>query len=696
MNDEIQSYHEELLRDVEARASAAGILAPEAFLEIAGGLVGESEGVEITGAYHESGDGAQRLRIDGHGGPPDENGGELWLVVCDFSPASDVETFDRQEAARLLNPLLRFVKKAREARFRDELNETSPGYQAAELITSHWSAMAKIRLVLLSNRRFASRSDNAQLSSDLVTDKPLVQSILDIARLADLGRKGREDLVVALDEFGGPLPALPASAIGDRLRSYLTVIPGKQLADIYDRWGERLLEGNVRSFLQARAKTNKGMAKTIREQPSLFFPYNNGISATASAVTTTESARGTEIATIYDLQIVNGAQTTGTIHASRRSAELQLAEVYVQMKLTVVPKDLADGKDGKEGLVAKISEFANTQNKVSAADFFSNHPFHVEIEKFSRQTTVPHRSGAGVGSKWFYERSRGQYHNARSRAVGAERTKFDREYPKPQLFTKTDLAKFEQSYAGYPHVVSRGAQKNFAEFATRIGKAWREQRDRIDAGWYRQMIAKGIIFRALDNQVARQEWFCQGYKANVVTYAIAKLVHDAAEVGKEVDLGAVWQRQRPQDGLLACLLRAGEVAQAVILEPEAGMSNISEWAKKQACWASLQRRAIEYPESLADCLITPDERREAARTDRRDDAMTKSVLQQSQVVNLGAAYWEQVRRWAVSHRFPLSPKGAALLGKLGSGRGLPSEFDAADAMTWLERLRAAGMPDRFE
>lgn len=171
------------------------------------------------------------------------------------------------------------------------------------------------------------------------------------------------------------------------------------------------------------------------------------------------------------------------------------------MKLTVVPPDRS------EDIVPKISEYANTQNKVNAADFFSNHPFHIRIEQFSRNVIFTAREGERHDTKWFYERSRGQFINARARLTSAQQKKFDLEFPKSQLFSKTDLAKFEFSATGEPHLVSRGAQKNFAEFAKNIGEAWSRSDARYDELWYKRLISKAIVFRWLETEVPKQPWY---------------------------------------------------------------------------------------------------------------------------------------------------------------------------------------------
>src|SRR5690606_21932268 len=222
---------------------------------------------------------------------------------------------------------------------------------------------------------------------------------------------------------------------------------------------------------------------------------------------------GLAISSVTNLQIVNGAQTTGSIHAGMKSAKDQLQHVLVQMKLTVVHPDRS------EDIAPKISEYANTQNKVNAADFFSIHPFHIRIEQFSRDVIFAAREGERHDSKWFYERSRGQFINARGRLTAAQQKKFDLEFPKWQLFSKTDLAKFVLTAAGQPHIVSRGAQKNFAEFAKDIGEAWSRNDTKYDELWYKRLISKAIVFRWLEAEVPKQPWYEGGYRANIVTYA---------------------------------------------------------------------------------------------------------------------------------------------------------------------------------
>lgn len=686
---ELDEYHQSLMADIRREADASGIFPVEAFFDRMTERLTEAGELEVADrTYYQIGEGGQKLRIDGYAGDPRDSEGVLGLIICDFADSEMVKTFSKVDVPPILNPLIRFLKKAKTEEFRDALNEANPAFQVSDLIITTWSQVTKVKLILISNRQYIGRDDTVKLAE--LGDVPITWSVWDLARFERFDRSGqaREDMVIDFaKDFGGPLPALKASQTGAALESYLLIVPGEQLAAIYDRWGARLLEANVRSFLQARAKTNKGILKTIKDTPELFFPFNNGLSATADEVSCVRTDDGLAIASISNLQIVNGAQTTGSIHSALKSAKDQLPEVFVQLKLTVV------SPDETEDIVPKISEYANTQNKVNAADFFSNHPFHIRIEQFSRDVIFTAREGERHDSKWFYERSRGQFINARPKIKGKSQASFDIEFPKAQLFSKTDLAKFEFSAAGQPHIVSRGAQKNFAEFAKDIGEAWAKSDTKYDELWYRRLISKAIVFRWLETQVPKQPWYEGGYRANIVTYSLAKVFNDANGEKQVLDLDAIWRRQSVPEALQRALLLAAAEAHDVITHPPAGVRNMSEWAKQQACWNGVKGRTLNYDEDFETCLTLAETARTAKRDEKAKKALTEGINAQSEVVTLGADFWKEVLTWGRERR-RLTPKDQQILDVCASmPRRLPSDLQSRHALDVLGRMRDQGFDD---
>ena len=276
--NELEEYHQNLMADIRREADASGVFPVEAFFDRMTERLTEAGELEVADrAYFQSGEGAQRLRIDGYAGDPRDSEGVLGLIVCDFADSDTVQTFGKGDVPPILNPLIRFLKKAKTEEFRDSLNEANPAFQVSDLIITTWSQVTKVKLILISNRQYIGRDDTVKLAD--IGDVPITWSVWDLARFERFDRSGqaREDMVIDFArDFGAPLPALKASQTGAALESYLLIVPGEQLAAIYDKWGARLLEANVRSFLQARAKTNKGIQKTIKDEPNSSSPTTTG------------------------------------------------------------------------------------------------------------------------------------------------------------------------------------------------------------------------------------------------------------------------------------------------------------------------------------------------------------------------------------------------------------------------------------
>ena len=680
---ELADFHQELFQDVHSSADAAGLYVEDAFFEqFCAHLVDAGELETADRAHYQS---PRGLRIDGYGGDPVSSGGVLSLIIADFHQAQELETLTATEMNAIFKRATNFLDKALDPTFRSLLEETAPGFGLADLIAARWPQTIKVRILLISNRILSARVDGREAGE--VESVPVTFGVWDIDRLhrfVSSGR-GREEIEIDLvKDFGGCLPALSAHLTEAGYEAYLIVIPGDRLAAIYDRWGARLLEQNVRVFLQARGKVNKGIRITLENEPEMFFAYNNGITVTAESVETRQTRDGLMISGFKNLQIVNGGQTTASIHAASRKKEIDLSNVFVQMKLSIVePSDALE-------VVPKISEYANSQNRVNAADFFANHPFHVRIEGFSRRLYVPSPDGTFRESKWFYERARGQYQDARAHLTTAQRRKFDLEYPKRQMFTKTDLAKFLMIWRGFPESVSKGAQKNFAEFARIIGNEWSKQADAFNELFYHHVIAKAIIFRRVEKLVSEQPWYEGGYRANIVAYAIAKLGHDVQESKRAVDFDKIWREQAISEAMEQALISAALDAHHVLVNPPTGIRNVTEWAKKEACWTRVKKRNIDWPSGWIRGLISVSEQRESKKSAVKDQRVLNSIEAQTAVFSAGGDLWRDVRKWGAARKL-LSPTELGVLEVAAAVPAkVPSEKQSVVALEALAKLQSEG------
>ncbi len=683
MTIELDEFHRDFFQEILASADADGEYVEDAFFDrFCESLIDAGELETADAARYKS----VGLRVDGYGGDPMSADGTLSLIVADFSQNPELATLTGSEMDAIFKRATAFLAKSRDARFRNGLEENDPGFGLADMIAKRWQGVSKVRIFLISNRLLSARVDGREGGEH--EGVPVTFSVWDIGRLHRFAASGfgREEIVIDLEkDFGGAIPALPAHLNEAGYEAYLAVISGPQLAAIYDRWGARLLEQNVRVFLQARAGVNKGIRNTIENDPGMFFAYNNGVTATAEGVVTREDERGLVLTGLRNLQIVNGGQTTASIHVASRKKDVDLSRLFVQMKLSIVhPSQAID-------VVPKISEYANTQNRVNAADFFANHPFHVRMEEFSRRIFAPSPDGSFRESKWYYERARGQYQDARALLTGAQRRKFDTEYPKQQLISKTDLAKVLNPWRGHPDIVSKGSQKNFAEFAKEIGRDWIKQSDSFNEAFYRHAIAKAIVFRETEKIVSEQPWYQGGgIRSRVVPYAIAKLAHDAEKVGRFVDFERIWRAQGLDSNLAKLLTIASEAVHSIIMGVASEIPNPLEWAKQQACWNRVQSLKIEWPDDWQEALITGEDQKETNRSAVKDQRMLNGIEAQTAVVKAGKDFWTNAKAWGTAKRILTATEIGILDVAASVPLRIPSEKQSLRALESLRKLHAEG------
>jgi hypothetical protein len=607
-------------------------------------------------------DGTRGYQIDGYAIDPDQ--GELHVTICDFRDEEQLESLIHSQIETLFRRAERFVTTALAGDLLPQLEETSPEFEAYYPIYKYRKSIRRIRLIIFSNARFASRKKSVDAKE--VDGRTIIYNLLDFTRYTDItkARGGTEPIEIDIAELGGEaLPCLLAHTEGSNYQSFLVVIPGELLAQIYGRYGPRLLEQNVRTFLQARTKVNRGIIDTVGNAPEMFFAYNNGITATASGVTLEELPDGgSAIRTLQNLQIVNGAQTTASVLYAKDRNGADLSRVYIQMKLSVVDEELIDE------VVPKISRYANTQNRISEADFFAGHPFHLEMEKISRRLSAPQKAGSMSTSKWFYERARGQYKDQVAYGSPAVRRRFEAEFPKGQVVVKTDLAKYELTFARRPDTVSRGAQKCFLDFADTVDKAWDAKQGDFNEAYFKERMAKAIVFRWTDSMVARSDWYKEdrGYKAQTVTYCLALLAEKISQNRKHIDFQKIWNLQDVPEGMKAAIeLLAPMVAQKIRQTPD-GVKNVGEYCKQQACWAAVSTITTELPSKIKDSLIASDERRLQKKDALDVQAIDREVDFETRLLSL-VPHVATITAYAEKELL-MSPKTASALKKLQAGR----------------------------
>jgi hypothetical protein len=645
------SFLHELSQLVARRASAEGLVDMMAFVhEVAQRLEDDPVFGEFTPVeYQGTGSRNRSLRLHGYTAL-DESDGTLGLVIGRWDDGAEPSTLGTAAVQQMSSQVEAFVAESINGKLNERLPEASAAYELATLMREEQGRISRIRIHVMTNLVLSQRFKEE--ICEPVAGTAVERHIWDLQRLKAVyaSSREREAVRIELEDFGsGGIACIEASR-AEGLRSLLCVVDGSLLADLFERFGSRLLEGNVRSFLGMKGGVNKGIRATIQANPELFFAYNNGIAATASEVTMQKHDGTFLITGITDLQIVNGGQTTASILNARKQSKLKLDGVTVPMKLTIVQPDKA------HDLVPRIAEYANTQNKVAVADFFANHPFHQKMEEISRRLHVPAKSGMRVQSKWFYERSRGQYQNERLYLAKARKDAFDLEFPSAQVINKTELAKYDSTWNEKPHWASLGAQKNFSKFAEKFegrgqqtpSEHWSSISENYGDDYYQGMVAVAVLWATAEKMVAagKGDWYLGDYRPQIVSGALAKLFSECRALGREFDLQKIWQQQAVDSGIQRAIQVAAEAAQAVLLDPPQGMRNVGEWSKKEACWNRLKSVTVKFGSSLAEWTVTREEKVERERESRSRGRIDNSISRQQEVYRLAASgYWADLLAW---------------------------------------------------
>lgn len=686
----LDDFYLDLQNSVNARAAVDNDYTSMAFMAEVSERFAEAGEVEDFTVLQFEGSGQRNKKLAVNAYDMDDADESVSLAVLLHSNSDSIDVVTATDAKKRLSALENFLSEAVSGQFTAGREESSAAYQLAAGLHNRGRAVSRYRLYLVTNGRLSDRIK--QVPSSILNGVPVDFHLWDLQRLHQVqeSQQGREALEINLTKWVPEgLPILEISGDSTDFATYMAAVPGALVADLYAQYGSRLLEGNVRSFLSGRGKVNKGIKTTILSEPEMFMAYNNGITATATGLTRTSD--GLRATSLVDLQIVNGGQTTASLfYVARENAKSSvLSDVFVPMKLVVVdPEKAVD-------LVPKISRFANSQNRVSEADFFSNSPFHIRLEELSRRLLVPARPGVNYHTKWYYERTRGQYLNERNKLATADANKFLATYPRSQVFTKTDAAKYVVSWDQKPHIVSAGAQKNFVAFAESAAKIWETSNEEINEQYFRDLVAKAIMYEEIRRCVAKADWYDKGYLANIVTYTMSKL---AFEIGRQVpgrhlNFAAIWQQQSLSEATVTTALSVGKLVSDALTSPTRRVANVTEWAKSAACWETVRTEAFELPEGFTRELVDSSVRTEAKSASKATQRIDNGIDIQTQVLSTTKEEWESLRTFALANRVA-GPTDLGILDVVtGRKNGFPSERQSARLMATLSKAREKGFSD---
>ncbi|MDB5809793.1 MAG: hypothetical protein JWN94_1915 [Betaproteobacteria bacterium] len=583
----IESIRQEIYET--ANCADSGLHRTEAIFRSLAGTVAEAGFLtdpQFTPIRFKSG--RQQCAIDGY--DIDEEDGVITVfTVIDAHAATELDRpwADATCAKKDLDQAVKEMVAAIEAigsGTRPPLDESDPAQDLVKsLQTDYRAEQGRVTCCVLTTGRVTN------MGADSAAEAAIRTAVWDADRLIRTRENGREQLVADFEPIGG-LPCLvsehEAAEIQEgRVGVLIAKVPGTFLASLYNEHRMRLLERNVRAFLQFTGKVNKGIRETIRFKPEHFLSFNNGIAVTASKVRLSKSPGGYLLLVAEDFQIVNGGQTTASLARCVREDKADVSAIAVAMKLTVVPEELIGE------LVPLISRYANTQNRIQETDFFANNPWHIELERHSRAVEAERDElSEGRPIRWYYERVRGQYAEELAKLSTAPRkAAFRSRNPSRAKFTKTDLARYLLAWEQEAHTVSLGGQKCFVRLMAVLGAtATNAEASQLPGEEeFRRICCLALLQR-------RGEKICTelgivGYRANLVAYAIMVL---SIQTMKRLPWRKIWTSQAvPPD--IDQALRIAIPACDMAIRESAGPRNVSEWAKKPDCRQFVLDRKIE-------------------------------------------------------------------------------------------------------
>ena len=687
-----QEYKKEFLTELRNESAISGSDTEDEFIGHSLDILSEFDEIEDPvriGMGDKKGRGGRLMRIDGYAF--DETDHSLILFISDFQDSYSPENLNLSKVDELYWRLYYFLDEACNGSLNDYFDDSDDILKIGQLIKKRINALnedeeriLKIKFFILTNkelgtnlleanlletniRKSKGRSKKAKTTKKIkkqdFNGKPLEINLWHLERFYEMENSNNSEPIVIdiardfpeLNYIG--IPCIKGNVgTGLGYDAYIAIIPGKLLSSIYIEHGSKVLEGNVRAFLGTGGSksVNSGIRRTINTDPTKFFIYNNGISVTAADVEVISVDGELLITKIIDMQIINGGQTTASLaEAVLKKTNIDLEGIYVPMKLTVIEDRETENDDGVrfyDEMVQAIAKYANSQNKVTAADFFSNEPFHVWMERISKKHLAP-PSQYTIPTGWYYERSRKRYQQELFKLRGDESKRFQAKFPKKQIINKEQLAMYYTAvFYCKPHIVSKGKNWTMKEFGATISDEFKSHKENFNEFYFERCICSAIIYRTIDAYLEKNKdsaknptgfWYKSGgYKLNIVPYTIAKILSSIPK-GYTLNWKDIWTKQR----LSSAFMREIEIVTRMTNDFICNSHGVivTEYCKRYSTWEEY-RDSIEYELSkdFISELIPESIMKETEKDAKNVQKETNDLQTIMSMLSKGAGYWNSI------------------------------------------------------
>ncbi|OQX22706.1 MAG: abortive phage resistance protein [Candidatus Altiarchaeales archaeon A3] len=648
-NTELKKFYGSLIQDLKSTqiSEEEGGILEQIFTQYAVDLLadaGETENVRV--AHDEKALGTKNQhKINAYSISDNYETADLFITI--FKGTDEPERVTKDEIDTASKRIANFFRKGIDNDYVNQIEESAPIFDFACALSNSSDLkenLVRVNVIILTDGVYQGDFPDDQK----ILGYPVFYRVVDLNYLFNITEKSHIPIAIDFLQEGFEVPCIVSPSENDEYQSYLAIIHGQALATIYERYGSRVLEQNIRSFLQFAGKINKGIRTTIIKEPHMFMAFNNGIAATADKIELKDiKGKGLVISMVNDLQIVNGGQTIASIYHTQKKDKADISNIFVQLKISVIKN-----RENFTAIVSKIAEYANTQNKVSAADLSSNRHYHIEFEKLSRSRYTPHTDKNSIQTKWFYERARGQYKNARLKEgfTKSRQKAFDLKNPKNQMFTKEELAKYINAYQEVydedkklvvgPHFVIKNV-KNYNQFIYYNTDVNIENNNL----YFEDTIAKAILYKTAEKIYGVKPNAIGDLRFITVPYSIA---YFGFKTDYHMDLFKIWKNQSISDNLYS-FLKELMTAMDNFLKTKSPESLIEMWARKEVCWEKVKHEDFKLDFKSVKSDLT-DKKNPSQRNLISEDETTFVKKQEDleKIKSVPPVTWKKIEYWGNS------------------------------------------------
>ncbi|MDB2555688.1 AIPR family protein [Flavobacteriaceae bacterium] len=221
-------------------------------------------------------------------------------------------------------------------------------------------------------------------------------NILDCQKLI---KSSSNEQIIDIIEYEKTFKYITGSSKSDKLNGYISILKGKEIAELVRKHQSSIFEANIRDYYK-RSGLNSKITETSSsdEEAKFFWSFNNGLTMTCNKVDELPNDKYK----LYNLQIVNGCQTSNAIYQAVKNKErvdelnLKKAEgeeltkketeeltskenLQFNDQTTILVKIIETKSDD---LVYKITETTNSQTPIKAFSLKANDDIQMLIEEY--------------------------------------------------------------------------------------------------------------------------------------------------------------------------------------------------------------------------------------------------------------------------------------------------------------------------